>query len=222
MVRRCILPSLVAVVAATAGMGRSANAASTKSLWELELEKRILELEFLVKKQQESLTSLHQTVSSIRALLATGPSTLRDVDRPVSSDSESTEGARLSVCLAIPCIPRHLGNLRQVLWDVAAQTVLPSEVVVSISETSVDEGDALAADLAAEIFGDARSTALRPSRPWPTLKVVAATERQTHAVNNNIAASHCSSDIVSWFDADDRMHPRRVEVRPFNGATRLL
>jgi hypothetical protein len=32
----------------------------------------------------------------------------------------------------------------------------------------------------------------------------------SHAENNNRAAAACTGDIVSWFDADDRMHPRRT------------
>jgi len=46
---------------------------------------------------------------------------------------------RLSVCVAIPCIPRHLSSLRDVLLDIRLQTVLPQEVVVSLSETEPSE-----------------------------------------------------------------------------------
>jgi hypothetical protein len=43
----------------------------------------------------------------------------------------------MSVCVAIPCVPRHLGNLRNVLLDIRLQTVLPLEVVVSLSEAEL-------------------------------------------------------------------------------------
>lgn len=51
----------------------------------------------------------------------------------------SNSEERLSVCVAIPCIPRHLSSLRDVLLDIRLQTVLPQEVVVSLSETEAGE-----------------------------------------------------------------------------------
>ena len=45
------------------------------------------------------------------------------------------QSTRLSVCVAIPCIPRHLESLRRVLSDIRAQTMAPNEVRESGLET---------------------------------------------------------------------------------------
>lgn len=152
---------------------------------------------------------------------------------------------RLSVCIAIPCVPRHVGYLKELFFDIRHQTLLPYQVVVSLSETSVEAGAELQAELAATFFADddenddddapsdtaagyllhnARSgehgteVMRRGGRPrvrrrrWPTLEVVTTEDKRSHADNRNVAAARCKADIVSWFDADDRMHSRRTEV----------
>ena len=39
---------------------------------------------------------------------------------------------------------------------------------------------------------------VQASRSWPKLTVLASPMKQSHAENNNLAASACASDIISW------------------------
>jgi len=91
--------------------------------------------------------------------------------------------------------------------DLREQTLTPDEVVISLSETTPGEAAALAQELSL-LFGASPGQKLAP----PKLRVLPAAAKQTHAENNNIAAEACGSDIITWFDADDRMHPRRIEL----------
>jgi len=129
--------------------------------------------------------------------------------------------SRLTVSVAVPCIPRHLDSLRKVLGDIHNQTVMPLEVVVSLSETTDAEGASLELSLRKEFFSGPLPSAVMAGRQaladsgdsgWPTLTIFSTTERKSHAQNCNRAAGKCTGDVVSWFDADDRMHPRRTEV----------
>ena len=107
-----------------------------------------------------------------------------------------------TVCIAVPCVPRHLQSLRLVLHDIRNQSLLPNEVVVSLSQSSEEDGRALEQELRREFFdGDVKGNG---QQHWPRLRIVASAEARSHSENNNRAASFCESDIVSWFDADDR------------------
>ena len=111
------------------------------------------------------------------------------------------------------------------------------QVVVSISETDEPTAAALEDSLRAVLTtGNASACGESPPsqgqgpassssagdhawiRAWPSVRVVSTTAKRSHAMNNNAAAAMCGADVVSWFDADDRMHPRRTEVKPFNVA----
>jgi glycosyltransferase involved in cell wall biosynthesis len=44
------------------------------------------------------------------------------------------------------------------------------------------------------------------------LKVVVTNEQKNAAQNRNIATRNCDTDIISYIDADDEMHPQRLEI----------
>ena len=153
-----------------------------------QLEERVRRLELLIERQQKL------------------------IDAPNAAPSETNRciTRKKSVCIAVPCVPRHLPSLRLVLHDIRNQSLLPNEVVVSLSQSSEEDGRALEQELKREFFdGDVKGNG---QQHWPRLRIVASAEARSHSENNNRAASFCESDIVSWFDADDRMHPRRTEM----------
>jgi hypothetical protein len=51
---------------------------------------------------------------------------------------------------------------------------------------------------------------LLPEYSFP-LTIVTCSERRNAAENRNIAASRLTTDLVSFFDVDDVMHPQRLE-----------
>ena len=90
------------------------------------------------------------------------------------------------------------------------------------------DGPRLAAELFADVFGSQRPNGLQlptlagntadaspyvdklsdsaatlerlqASRSWPKLTILASPTKQSHADNNNLAASACTSDIISWY-----------------------
>lgn len=95
-----------------------------------------------------------------------------------------------TIGVAIPCYNKHIPKLLELLDSIDAQTRKPD--LVSISCSSTDE--------------------------FPLLKkygfgvvVSICKERRNAGQNRNIAARRLTTDIISFFDADDHMHPQRIE-----------
>ena len=114
----------------------------------------------------------------------------------------------LAIC--IPVYEQHVPHLERLLESLKQQTRIPERVVVSASSIKP---------------GGAAATILRrlEEREFPFSLTILATEKaQTSGTNRNLAADAATSlspplDILSFFDADDEMHPRRCEaiVRAF-------
>ena len=95
--------------------------------------------------------------------------------------------------VAIPCYEKHLRFLPRVLASIATQTLLPTMVAVSCSGVYAVELDSLA-------------------YPFP-LKILTSPKPQNAAQNRNVAARALGDvDALLFFDADDIMHPQRVEA----------
>lgn len=111
---------------------------------------------------------------------------------------ERQEPAEFSTTIAIPCHHLHARYLMRSCLAYKNQTVLPDEVVISLSGTK---------HLDKELILDLES------RQWPfTLKVIQSEESQKEGQNRNIAAKNASKDIIICHDADDLPHPQRVEI----------
>jgi hypothetical protein len=94
--------------------------------------------------------------------------------------------------VAIPCYKYHIPLLKRCLDSIEAQTHKPDQVVVSCS--SCEPTDI-------------------PSFTYSfPLKIVATSLRQNAAQNRNRAAAELTTDLVSFFDVDDAMHPQRIEM----------
>ena len=96
--------------------------------------------------------------------------------------------------VAIPCYHPHIPRLEQLLLSIEDQTSRPDEVVVSCSGCTDN---------------DVRGLLNRWSFPV-TIKTHPA--RKNAAQNRNIAARALGTEYVSFFDADDIMHPQRLEI----------
>ena len=95
--------------------------------------------------------------------------------------------------IAIPCYNKHIPKLLELLDSIEGQTRKPDAVCVSCSSTGPTEFPIL------RDYG------------FP-ISIIATEERLNTAKNRNIAARHLQTDIVSFFDADDIMHPQRLEL----------
>jgi len=100
----------------------------------------------------------------------------------------------LTIGVAIPCYKGHIEVLRYLLDSIEAQTRKPDKVVVSCSSSEVS---------------DIPSSYFQYSFP---LSIFTCSEKKNVSQNRNFATSKLETDIVSFIDADDIMHPQRLEV----------
>jgi len=94
--------------------------------------------------------------------------------------------------VAIPCYVKHIPKLLELLDSIEQQTRKPDVVSISCSSTG-DEFPLL------RNYGFA-------------IIVSTCKERRNAGQNRNIAARRLDTDLISFFDADDHMHPQRIEA----------
>jgi glycosyltransferase involved in cell wall biosynthesis len=100
----------------------------------------------------------------------------------------------LTIGVAIPCYKGHIEVLRYLLDSIETQTRKPDKVVVSCSSCE---------------SSDIPSSYFQYSFP---LSILTWSEKRNVSQNRNIAISNLNTDIVTFIDADDFMHPQRLEV----------
>ena len=106
-----------------------------------------------------------------------------------------------TIGVAIPCYKPHIPQLLRLLQSLNAQTRLPDQVVVSCSST----------DAAAAAAAGVSPLRLPEAVAYP-LEVLVHADRKNAAENRNLAAARLRTDYISFLDADDVMHPRRLEA----------
>lgn len=100
----------------------------------------------------------------------------------------------ITIGVAIPCYQGHLSALEHLLESIERQSRKPDMVVVSCS------------------------SAVSHVNPYSSRKysfpyvIVFHSEKKNAAENRNIAASYLTTDIITFIDADDTMHPQRLAV----------
>jgi glycosyltransferase involved in cell wall biosynthesis len=99
-----------------------------------------------------------------------------------------------TIGVAIPCYKGHIPALERLFKSIQEQTLQPNMVVVSCSSSTDDD-----------------VKHLYDKYPFP-LKIITTETRQNTAINRNIAGKQLKTDIISFFDADDIMHPDRLLV----------
>jgi glycosyltransferase involved in cell wall biosynthesis len=98
----------------------------------------------------------------------------------------------MKIGVAIPCYYGHIDQLFILLDSIEKQTILPDKVVVSSSSTQSFEN--------------------KKTYSFP-LEIIVTEEKQNAARNRNVAVSKLQDmDYITFIDADDVMHPQRIEV----------
>lgn len=97
-----------------------------------------------------------------------------------------------TIGIAIPCYEPHHHLLYGLFDSIAAQTRKPDRIVVSCSSWKIDK----------------RKDHVYNGIP---ITILYAKRRIVQAENRNIAARLLNTDIISFIDADDLMHPKRLE-----------
>jgi hypothetical protein len=106
----------------------------------------------------------------------------------------------MKIALVIPTYKPHFIYLQSLCKNIASQTRLPDLVVIRASSCDTEAGAQLAA---------------LSKQQWPfPLQVLDTPTQQFQAQNRNegAAAVPPDFDILSFFDSDDLMHPRRLEI----------
>ena len=98
----------------------------------------------------------------------------------------------MRIGVAIPCYKYHIPVLKRCLDSIERQTQHPDEVVVVCSSTTNTD---------IPIY----------SYSFP-LRIITRPERRNAAENRNLASTELTTDIVSFFDCDDEMHPQRIQI----------
>jgi len=98
----------------------------------------------------------------------------------------------MKIGVAIPCFINHINACYRLLDSIDKQTRLPDQVIVSCSSSKLSD------------------FVLKTYR-FPLIVLVTA-EHQNAAQNRNKAADHLETDIITFIDADDSMHPQRLEA----------
>ncbi len=104
----------------------------------------------------------------------------------------------LTSSMIVPCHYTHFCYLDELLENISQQTRLPDEVIIALSGTEFLNPDEVRSAMAQQ---------------WPfELIWLPAQEVISRGGNRNRAAEKASGDILICSDADDLMHPRRIEL----------
>lgn len=110
----------------------------------------------------------------------------------------ASETTHLKTSIIIPCHPRHACHLCELISLYEEQTVLPDEIVISLSESN---------QVSEEIIHTIEST------PWAfPVKLLKSDKKLYAGQNRNRACDKASGDIFICQDADDLPHSQRVEI----------
>lgn len=103
----------------------------------------------------------------------------------------------LTISICIPCIPRDLDKLPKTLDSINNQTILPLEVIIGLSETSDEYATHLENNLNKYKF---------------PIKIYNTIDKAYAGPNRNRAAKHAKGELISFMDADDIMHHKKLEL----------
>ncbi len=112
-------------------------------------------------------------------------------------EDENYINDNIKISLCVPCIPKHTMFLEELIKNINEQTRNPDEIIISLTETSKKTARRL----------EKRLRELTKTK----LKIASTEEKLFAGPNRNIAVKNSSGDLVSFMDADDLMHPQRLE-----------
>ena len=126
---------------------------------------------------------------------------LSDASLNKISSFYETRAEKISISVCIPVIPRDIdsGCLDELMSSIANQTTTAAEVVLSFTNSSYSEALSL------------RTSFQERVDPVPVI-VVRSSEAYIQGKSRNNAALVSTAELISFIDADDKMHPERLEV----------
>jgi glycosyltransferase involved in cell wall biosynthesis len=108
----------------------------------------------------------------------------------------------MKIGVAIPCYIGHIDPLFKLLDSIQNQTVIPDKVVISCSSTTKTHFE-----FKLECYFE------KIQQYKFFLQIITSEEKKCASQNRNIAAFKLSDmDYITFIDADDVMHPQRIEI----------
>ena len=106
--------------------------------------------------------------------------------------------SRSSISVVIPCIPKHIRHLDDSLRSISEQSVLPYEVIISLSSYNDD---------------DSKNLQERLCNNFEKLNINVLNKREGAYAgeNRNRGIAGCTTKYVTFIDADDLMVPHKLE-----------
>jgi glycosyltransferase involved in cell wall biosynthesis len=102
--------------------------------------------------------------------------------------------SRMRTSIVIPCVGKHIPLLPELVKAYEAQTVLPDEIILAVSDKDPHGGELL----------------LVHSDKIPV--TISITKKAFAGANRNRGGQLASGDLLIYNDADDLPHPQRVEI----------
>ena len=102
-----------------------------------------------------------------------------------------------NISVVVPCIPRDIKFLERLLDSVNIQTYKPYEVIIAMSGLN---------------FADAWNLQNRLIESYPKLEIIIDNSivKKYASENRNRGALRASGNIITFIDADDKMHPEKL------------
>ena len=102
------------------------------------------------------------------------------------------------ISLGIPCIPKHTKHLNELIDNINNQQLLPYEIIISLSESSENDGKQLEDKL--------------NKLSKINVKIITSEKKQYAGENRNICGKHCSTKLISFIDCDDLICSTRIRI----------
>tara|TARA_Y100000389_G_C17460760_1_gene521478 strand:- start:2383 stop:3288 length:906 start_codon:yes stop_codon:yes gene_type:complete len=106
------------------------------------------------------------------------------------------------ISLIIPCIPEHLNSLEKILNDYISGTKFPDQTIISLSNTEKMRKNNTFIDYLYNKFGSI----------LPDFTIILTEKLLNRADNRNKGIEYAKGDIITFSDADDRVHKQRIEI----------
>ena len=108
-------------------------------------------------------------------------------------------GNTINISVIIPCIPKHIPYLNDVLQNMKDQTLKPYEIIITLSETKEEAAKKLEIELKDKFDLN--------------LKIISHEEKQNSAENKNRGVKYVDKicEYIAFIDADDITYPSKLK-----------
>jgi glycosyltransferase involved in cell wall biosynthesis len=115
----------------------------------------------------------------------------------IYSSKDNYKKSNLTCDVIVPCIPTHVKFLEEFVNDIKNQTRQPNRIIIALSQTNEKESKQLEKSL---------------NKILNKVSVISTEKIQKSWDNRDRGAVYSDADVYCFLDADDRVHPQRIEA----------